>query len=173
MTPRRRLLLVLACTFGTIGCDHATKQLAIEHLRGAPGHSFLGGLLQLRYAENQGGFLSLGAGMDDTMRFLVFTVGVGVLLLGLLGMALWSRRMGMPEVLAITALAAGGISNWIDRATNDGKVVDFLILQAGPLRTGVFNVADVVIMAAVPLLFLAGRQKQPDTSRLTENSSSG
>lgn len=173
MTPRRRILLVLALTLGTIGCDHATKRLAVDHLRGTPGHSYLGGMVQLRYAENQGGFLSLGASMDDNLRFFVFTVGVGILLLALLGMALWHRRMGTAEVLAMTALAAGGISNWIDRATNDGRVVDFLILQAGPLRTGVFNVADVVIMAAIPLLFFTGRRNLAGQQEAVEDPNSG
>lgn len=157
MKSTQRFALVTACTLGTIGCDHATKRWAIENLQGKPGQSFLGGVIQLRFAENQGGFLSLGASMSEGTRFVVFTLGVGLLLFAMLGMALWSKQLRLLEILGISALAAGGLSNWIDRATNDGKVVDFLILKAGPLRTGIFNVADVVIMAAIPLLLWASR----------------
>lgn len=160
MTHRRKMLLVLLLTFGTVGCDQATKQMAVSHLRDAPGLTYLGGLLELRYAENAGGFLSFGASIPDAARFAVFTVGVGFLLLGMLAMALLSRKLRTWEVLALTALAAGGLSNWLDRVMNDGRVVDFMILQAGPLRTGVFNVADVVIMAAIPLWLLSARSRK-------------
>lgn len=33
-----------------------------------------------------------------------------------------------------------------DRAINEGPVVDFMLLQYGPLRTDLFNVTDVAIM---------------------------
>ena len=49
---------------------------------------------------------------------------------------------------------AGGASNWVDRLVH-GRVVDFLNLGIGPLRTGVFNVADVAIMAGLGLLLWA------------------
>lgn len=159
MPPTRRLLIVLTCLLGTISCDHATKQLANEHLRDGPVLSYLGGLVRLVHTENPGAFLSLGAAMDAGWRFAIFTVAVGVLLAALLAYALVSRRLRGLEVAAFAVLAAGGLSNWIDRVANEGRVVDFLILGAGSLRTGVFNVADVAIVAAIPLLFLAGRQR--------------
>jgi signal peptidase II len=43
-------------------------------------------------------------------------------------------------------ILAGGFGNLYDRALNDGRVVDFMHFQLGPLETGVFNVADVAIM---------------------------
>lgn len=164
MTFRRRLLLVLTCTLGTIGCDQATKRLAVDHLRDTPGMSLLGGVVQLRHAENSGGFLSFGASLTPALRFALFTVAVGLLLVGMLVAVVLSSRMHVLERLALVALAAGGLSNWIDRVTNDGRVVDFLILQGGPLRTGVFNVADVVIMAAIPLWLW--RSKRRATERV-------
>jgi signal peptidase II len=35
----------------------------------------------------------------------------------------------------------------------DGTVVDFMVMSIGPLRTGVFNVADMAVMAGIFLLF--------------------
>ena len=49
---------------------------------------------------------------------------------------------------------AGGASNWVDRLAR-GSVVDFMNVGVGPLRTGVFNVADVAIMIGVSMLVLA------------------
>jgi signal peptidase II len=33
-------------------------------------------------------------------------------------------------------------------------VVDFMVVRVGPVKTGVFNVADVAVMIGVGLLFL-------------------
>jgi hypothetical protein len=53
--------------------------------------------------------------------------------------------------LGLVLFAAGGFSNWIDRVLQ-GRVIDFLNVGIGPLRTGVFNVADMAIMLGVGLL---------------------
>jgi signal peptidase II len=55
------------------------------------------------------------------------------------------------SVTGLTLLAAGGASNWADRVVH-GRVIDFMNVGIGPLRTGIFNVADVAIMLGVALL---------------------
>ncbi len=147
--------LVLA---GTVGCDQATKQLAISQLRDEPPQSFLGGFLRLTFAENPGAFLSLGGSLPRPLRFVLLTAGVGLLLLVALLYLVRSRRVTRLHAVALALAVGGGLSNWYDRLVNDGRVVDFMILGIGPLRTGVFNVADVAIMLGVGLLFLGVRR---------------
>lgn len=53
----------------------------------------------------------------------------------------------------------GGIANLIDRVTRDGHVVDYLVLNLGPLHTGVFNLADIAIMAGAGVLLWTGLKK--------------
>ena len=53
----------------------------------------------------------------------------------------------------------------IDRLTTGGWVVDFLNVGVGPLRTGIFNVADVAIMAGVVLLLVQGTRKSGSPAR--------
>jgi signal peptidase II len=48
---------------------------------------------------------------------------------------------------------AGGLSNLIDRITL-GSVIDFMNVGVGPVRTGIFNVADVAIMAGVAIVLV-------------------
>ena len=48
---------------------------------------------------------------------------------------------------------AGGLSNLVDRIAM-GSVIDFLNIGIGPIRTGIFNVADVAIMAGIALLLV-------------------
>jgi signal peptidase II len=59
-------------------------------------------------------------------------------------------------------LTGGGLGNLIDRVFNAGAVTDFVVVGVGPLRTGVFNWADVLIMAGGGLLLLgvARREKR-------------
>ena len=55
---------------------------------------------------------------------------------------------------------AGGTSNLIDRMVQQGLVTDFIFLQVGPLHTGVFNVADVLIMLGLAMTVGALWQEQ-------------
>ena len=56
--------------------------------------------------------------------------------------------------MGCTLLLAGAVGNLIDRIRLDGLVIDFLNLGIGPLRTGIFNVADMAIMAGAVLLVI-------------------
>jgi signal peptidase II len=150
-TFRRGVLLCLLLA-ATAGCDRVTKHLAMTTLAGSPGHSYLGDTVRLDYHENAGGFLSAGARWRPEARVAVFQLANGLFLLGTLLVAArvkWSRwgRVGLVMFLA------GGISNLIDRVTL-GSVIDFLNIGVGPVRTGIFNVADVAIMAGIGLLVL-------------------
>ena len=159
MSPWYRLTLISLVLAGTVGCDQATKQLAISGLRGAPGQSFLGGLFRLSYAENPGAFLSLFGGLAPPAQFWLLTAGVGVLLLGMLVYLVTSGRLGRLESVALALGVGGGLSNWLDRVMNDGRVVDFIIIGVGPVRTGVFNIADVAIMLGVGLFLLTSKAR--------------
>jgi signal peptidase II len=160
MTPISRgyrLTLVSLVLAGTVGCDQATKQLAISHLRDEPAQDFLGGVLRLVFAENPGAFLSLGGNLPHALRFGLLTIGVGLLLLIALLYLVKSQQLGRLHIVALALSVGGGASNWYDRLVNDGRVVDFMVLGFGPVRTGVFNVADIAIMAGIGLLLLSSR----------------
>ena len=150
-TGRRIVLLVAVLT--TIGCDRVTKHAAMTMLSGAPGRSYLGDTVRFEYAENPGGFLSLGANLAPVTRTAFFTVVTGLMLLALIIFAVRRTLVGMPA-LGLTLFAAGGASNWIDRVVR-GSVVDFLNVGVASVRTGVFNVADVAIMLGAGIFVLS------------------
>jgi signal peptidase II len=58
------------------------------------------------------------------------------------------------EIVAGSLIVAGGLGNLIDRITRGGRVSDFLNLGIGPVRTGVFNLADLVLMIGAGLWLL-------------------
>ncbi|HYV20994.1 MAG TPA: signal peptidase II [Verrucomicrobiae bacterium] len=141
------LLIVVA---STIGCDQVSKRVAALQLQGVPSRSFLGDLIRLQYAENAGAFLSLGADLPLWVRTAFFTVATGAALALCLVAISRSEWVGLSQV-GLALIVGGGASNLIDRVGH-GVVVDFLNVGIGPLRTGIFNVADMAIMLGVTLL---------------------
>ncbi len=151
------VVLVLAALV-TVSCDRLTKHVAVTTLAGAPNRSYFADTVRVEYVENPGGFLSLGASLPPILRTGVFTVATGLALLGMV--ALVMRRTISPVAqLGLTLFAAGGVSNWLDRVLH-GTVVDFLNVGVGPLRTGVFNVADVAILAGAAITLIAELRRQ-------------
>jgi signal peptidase II len=147
-------LVLLVAVVSTIGCDRVTKHVATAVLAGASARSYLADTVRLEYVENTGGFLGLGADWPDAIRTMVFAAGTGLLLLMMVGVAVRFHWHGW-RLIGVWLVFAGGASNWVDRVVR-GSVVDFMNVGIGPLRTGIFNVADVAIMVGVAVLLLAG-----------------
>jgi signal peptidase II len=139
--------LVVAITLlSCVGCDQATKAVAKEYLPRNQVMSFAHDTVRLQYAENTGAFLSIGSTLPEKARTILFTVGIGAIVFGILGYLLFVTAVPRPTVIALSLIAGGGLSNLIDRFAYDGHVVDFLNIGLGGLRTGIFNAADVAIM---------------------------
>jgi signal peptidase II len=83
---------------------------------------------------------------------MLFTVGPAALLALLIAYAIRARLPNVP-LLGLTILVAGGASNLANRMM-DGRVVDFLNIGIGSVRTGIFNVADMAIMSGATLLLI-------------------
>ena len=156
---RRIALLILIVT--TLALDQATKALARSFLRGGAPRQH--GLLTLVYAENAGAFLSLGERLPRAARRVIFdglvTVGIAA--------AAWflftGRIHARGDDVALALIVGGGVGNLIDRMRFGGLVTDFIFLRAGPLHTGVFNLADMAITGGV--LWLALGWVVPKPSR--------
>jgi signal peptidase II len=142
----------LAC----VGCDHAAKQVAEQWLAGSGAVVLLGGIVQLQLVSNPGAFLSLGADLPEATRQLLLVGGVPCLLAAAAWLAIRSSGISRQQAIAFALMLGGGLANWLDRMANDGAVTDFVSLGLGPLRTGIFNVADVAIVAGLVLFLAAG-----------------
>lgn len=161
MTTKQRFATALLCALAWIIVDQLTKALFKQILTPGEVVSLLAGSLLVLPTYNHGAFLSLGAEMSDATRNIIFIYGVLVMLAALLGWLFRSSRQGRVEVIGIACILGGGLSNLIDRCVYDGRVFDFFNMGIGPLRTGVFNVADVGIMLGVALLLLSGMNRKP------------
>ncbi len=149
--PLATRLVVLIAIGGTIGCDRVTKHVAATRLAEAPRQSFLADTVRLEYAENPGAFLSLGADWPRPVRTLVLGAGNAIALTFLV--VAMRRRWPTPTLFGLALFVAGGASNLVDRIVQ-GTVVDFMNVGIGPLRTGIFNVADMAIMLGAVIVML-------------------
>jgi signal peptidase II len=155
------MVILVGVVASTVGCDQATKHIARAHLTGQTPLSFLGGSVRIALAQNEGGFLSLGASLPEEFRSAVFLVGVaGVLALAAIYLAR-TAELSFATRACAWLVWAGGLSNLLDRIFFDGRVTDFMVLGVGPIRTGVFNVADVAIMAGGIFLVASSWRRNP------------
>ncbi len=135
-----------------VGCDQVTKQIARQRLDGHPPRSFLADTVRLVYAENQGAFLGLGGQLPPSIRWALLVVVNSLMATGIAALLVWHSKMPAVRAVACALLLGGAIGNLIDRVRFDGLVIDFMNVGVGPVRTGIFNVADMAIMAGAVLL---------------------
>ncbi len=159
---RRRLSLVAAIVALTVALDQITKAMAQAWL---PPHTLqlLGDTVRLALSENVGAFLSLGASLSPALRFWIFTVASGGMLLIVALYLVSSDELPPDVVVALSFVVGGGVGNLIDRITREGRVVDFLNFGIGNLRTGILNVADIFItFGALYVMWAALRSGRDD-----------
>ena len=162
----RRLVVAGVVIALLVIIDQWTKVWAVETLKPeADARVYLGGLFVVDYAENPGGFLSLLGDATPRQRFLVLTVLNGLILVVVGGLLVFRRHLDRCSAWAFTFIFAGGISNLIDRVRTEGNVViDFLNVGIGGLRTGIFNIADMAIMAGFGLMVLVALRGTDDAA---------
>ena len=130
MGTAKRLALIFVVLVSCVGCDQTTKSIAQSYLPSTAAWSFLGDTVRLQLAHNTGAFLGLGD-------------------------AMLAKHLHAVGVFAIALYFAGGVSNVIDRWAYGGYVIDFINLGIGPVRTGIFNVADMFIMLGAVILLIS------------------
>ncbi|MFI5368877.1 MAG: signal peptidase II [Spirochaetia bacterium] len=153
-----KALLMLFIVLTSVGCDQATKQLARTGLMDRGAISIMDGVVVLRYVENEGGFLSLGSRLPRPARTVTFVAFPLFILFWIIFSLARNKETGWRFILGFSFIAGGGFGNLIDRLFRDGRVSDFIIMGIGPVRTGVFNLADLSVLIGC-LLLLAGPRK--------------
>lgn len=150
MTRRIGLFLFILLL---IAADQASKSLVRATLAGHMPHPY--GFITLIYTTNPGAFLSIGSSLPPNVRAALFS-GVVTLALGIAAIALVRGSVqSRGDEIALAAIIGGGAGNLIDRIRFGGRVTDFIYMSAGPLHTGIFNIADVAITCGILWLALS------------------
>lgn len=151
MRPIFRFLGLLSLVWMLVGCDHVSKHLARASLSDGSIYPIAGAHFDLRYTENRDVAFNLMSSLPERIKVpLIF--GTGAIAIAILAAALFlGRKRRWAQTLALAAVLAGALGNYLDRAWH-GYVVDFLHVRYWP----VFNVADVYVTVGVIALVLFG-----------------
>ena len=155
MTIPKKLLTLTLVGSVCVVLDQTTKVLASIHLPRHVMRTYFFDFIRIGYSENMGGFLGIGNALPSAVRFWIFTVAVSIFLILLLYYLITDTAHPSGSVIGLSFVVSGGASNLYDRIINQGSVVDFLNLGIGPLRTGVFNLADVAIFGGIAMALYA------------------
>jgi signal peptidase II len=165
MRPVFTYAILVLLLIALVGCDQITKDLARQELADASPQMLLGGLIRLTYAENPGTFMGLGAELQEGLRFAIHAASAIVVLVCIILLFAYADRLNRLISVGSAVLLAGATGNLVDRFVNDGRVIDFLVVGAGPLHTGVFNVADVLIAVGLVLFLFGFRGREGNSPR--------
>lgn len=126
------VMIILIAAF-----DQVTKLIATKYLSDGTAVPFIKGVVQFRYALNEGMAFSLFSGAR--WIFVVLTAG---LCIGALWYLFSNRCKSLWLYWSIGVIIAGGIGNLIDRVLY-GYVVDFI--EPVFVNFAVFNIADCAV----------------------------
>jgi len=150
------LLLVLAAA----GWDQGTKHAARARLEGKPQVLLVDRILVLRYVENEGAFLSLGAGLPRPVRMIMFIAFPFVVLGFMIAFLLKKGGIGWGTLVGFSLIVGGGCGNLIDRLLRNGRVGDFIMVGIGGIHTGIFNFADLTVLAGCIVLLFSPQKER-------------
>lgn len=144
--------LFLAIIVVCVGCDQQTKIMAKEQLAYKAPVEYLDGMFKLIYAENTGAFLGLGDSLSPNLKY-IFLIFIPTLVLFIFAATYFKASSSISQFVGMSLIVAGGIGNLIDRIAY-GSVIDFMNIDIGGLRTGIFNFADVAVSTCLILLLI-------------------
>lgn len=153
-----------------IGCDQITKEYARQNYRGQGTLQIVGEVFIIHYAENDGAFLSMGSDLSEPYKTIVLTVIPAIFLFGFVAFILFhNKHLTMLQIVCISTIVGGGISNIFDRILFSGYVTDFMNFGIGSLRTGILNFADMSITFGAIFLLVVQYLKEKKTKEEQRN----
>ena len=130
MSLSKRIGIFSVVVIITSALDQLSKIWARLHFADGHRDEYFGGLFEMFLTHNSGAMLGLGGEMSDTLRFMIFIVGISIFLM----VATWyglTRFHSWLETACLACLVSGGANNVYDRIMQDGLVTDFLFMNFG------------------------------------------
>ena len=161
MLKRSKSFLFFLIIALNLCADRLSKYFVREYLPRGREVPVIGSFFVLRYAENRGAFLSMGAGLPPVIHLILLKILPAVVLVLMFLYVLFRIPGSRMQLAAFGCVIGGGVGNLLDRVFPDAEVVDFLLFRLGPLRTGILNIADLSITVGCVLIFLTLRPGKP------------
>lgn len=129
-----------------ISCDQISKKIVRQTVDYHERIGVIDNFLTLTRVENSGAFLSMGNTLPDPLKSFLLVI-MPLLAIGY-GIYFMFFNTNIPKIMltGLCFIIGGGIGNIYDRILY-GSVTDFLHIDFIIFQTGIFNMADVSIMA--------------------------
>jgi signal peptidase II len=143
-----------------IAADQISKAVIVNTIRlHTIGSSLFDGLIRIVHTRNLGVAFSMGIGLPDGLRSVLFTL-LPIVILGILVIHYFRNDQLTPwERWSIAAVLGGGIGNLIDRIFRPKGVVDFIDVKFfgifGMERWPTFNIADASVVVGGIILIIS------------------
>ena len=156
----RTKLLPLALTVVIFVVDQLTKFLVVKNIPPYTiGASYFGDFLRIIHVYNPGIAFSMGNGLPDTMRGILFAVLPLIVLAMVLVIYFRNDDFTFFQRWAVAGIVGGGLGNIYDRFFRPEGVVDFIDVKFYGLfgldRWPTFNVADAAVLVCGFLLIIS------------------
>lgn len=157
LRARMMPLLLALCV---AAADQITKAAVVHSIPyGTVGFALGGDLLRIVNVANTGVAFSMGAGLPNAVRRVLFALMPLAALAAVLVVYLRSNTLSQWARWCVCGVLGGGIGNLIDRFFRPGGVVDFIDIKFfglfGLQRWPVFNVADSAVVVCGFALLLS------------------
>jgi signal peptidase II len=146
-----RFLTLLSVLLTNVACDQISKNFVRQELFPNQTIHVYKNYFILTRVENSGAFLSLGDTMPQPLRFILLFIFPLALLIYATSILFRRSAFSKITLFGLACIIGGGIGNLYDRMMF-GSVTDFLFIDFGLLKTGIFNIADVSVMTGSALL---------------------
>lgn len=159
-------LLAAALIILNIGCDQISKSVVRENIRFHEKIELVNENLILTKVENRGAFLGLGHTLPPPVRLILFLALPFAVMVVMLFM-LFRKNLNKGSLIGLSFIIGGGLGNLYDRIVY-GSVTDFLHINLGVFKTGIFNMADFSIVIGVTILvfFNLFGEKKGETAKV-------
>lgn len=151
--------LILFLILLNIGCDQVSKCLVRENIEYYEQVELINDNLILTKVENTGGFMGFGSSIHPVLKKILFLAFPALILIILIGFMMIKTRENIYFIIGISFIIGGGIGNILDRIAF-GSVTDFLHIDIGIFKTGIFNLADVSIMFGTACILIYNLTKR-------------
>ena len=148
----RTLLIILVLGFN-IGCDQVSKSMVRAKVGPYESIGFLYNHITLQHVENTGAFLSMGDNLSGVLRMLLLNVLPLIAVVAGFVYILIKPDINSIPLLGIIMIIGGGFGNIYDRIAR-GSVTDFFHINFVIFQTGIFNIADMSIMAGMFIILI-------------------
>ena len=118
----------------------------------------IGSFFTLIRVENTGAFLGMGSELSYIPKLILLIIFPIVVLVAVSIYTYMEKKLDNLSLVGFSLIIGGGVANIFDRVVY-GSVTDFLFINLGFFKTGIFNIADLSVTTGMILILIASFKK--------------